>query len=398
MDLTPDFRLFCLALQGSQRSDDVEALRQALEVAPNWEAILEGARRHAVAPLILAGLKACDSPEVPAQVITELRRQTLYGAQRSLAQVAQIRRLCRAFAEAHIRVLVFKGVALSVQLYGDICKRGAAVDIDLLVDPHQLSSADRVLVQAGFRQASPAQTPRQCAAYLRLVHHIGYHHVSTGLMVELHHRLTDNPNLLGLKFETLWSDCEEVQLGNFSIPTLSRRHLPLYLCVHGGGHAWERLRWLVDFAKALQEPATMEATLQAAEIEALNPALWHALILAHDWLALPVDEHRLATARACAQVKRLDRLLAHLYAGEAWHETPRWGSWKWQLRHAIWRSAYKRSLKRDWRYWTSQICRQWLWCPADWEIIRLPDTFFWLYPAMRPMGWLVRRLRARHVH
>jgi hypothetical protein len=29
--------------------------------------------------------------------------------------------------------------------------------------------------------------------------------------------------------------------------------------------------------------------------------------------------------------------------------------------------------------------------PPDWEVIRLPDSMFWLYPLLRPLGWILRR-------
>jgi hypothetical protein len=29
--------------------------------------------------------------------------------------------------------------------------------------------------------------------------------------------------------------------------------------------------------------------------------------------------------------------------------------------------------------------------PADWEALRLPDRLFWLFPLMRPVGWVLRR-------
>ena len=34
--------------------------------------------------------------------------------------------------------------------------------------------------------------------------------------------------------------------------------------------------------------------------------------------------------------------------------------------------------------------REWF-TPADWNTVRLPDALFWLYPLLRPVGWLVRR-------
>ena len=50
------------------------------------------------------------------------------------------------------------------------------------------------------------------------------------------------------------------------------------------------------------------------------------------------------------------------------------------------------ALKAEWRYWRHQALREFI-TPADWHAVRLPDRLFWLFPLVRPIGWLVRRRR-----
>ena len=152
-------------------------------------------------------------------------------------------------------------MALSAQLYGDASLRGAR-DIDLLVDPDRMAQADVVLIEAGYRRAVGALSPRQSAAYRRWIKEFQYIHVASGASVELHHRLCDNPHLLAWDFDTLWGERDEVRVGETVLTTLPRRRLALYLCVHGAGHAWERLRWLVDLAVLLREPGSVDAAVE----------------------------------------------------------------------------------------------------------------------------------------
>jgi hypothetical protein len=217
-------------------------------------------------------------------------------------------------------------------------------------------------------------------------------HAISGSRLEPHERLTDNANLLLSDFAALWRERDTVHLGGTPVPTLARHRLPLYLAVHGAGHAWERLRWLLDLAAALREPGAIDAALTAADEGGLGAAMRHALMLAHDWLGLPVGDTALAQTRASAGVRRLDRILAHLYAGEAWHRTPVRKSWRGFARYSIWQRLYRLSLKPGMRYWTSQARREWFW-PNDWDTVRLPDTLIFLYPVIRPVGWLLRRWR-----
>ena len=391
MHVTPEFRLFCLAARRPQRPEDIAALRAVAGASPNWAAVLEGARRHRLAPLVLGGLESCGSADLPAGVIEELRRQTLAAVQRSLAQIAELTRLSRLFAAGGIRFLTLKGVVLSAQLDGKGGQRGAR-DIDLLIDPAQLAAAEAVLARAGYHSAEQGLSPRQDAAYRRWFKDLQFVHPGSGIPIELHHRLTDDPAMIPCDFAALWQDREEVCLGGTVFATLPRRHLALYLCTHGAGHGWERLRWLVDLAMALEAPGSVDAALQAADQAGLDAAMLHAVTLAHDWLGLPVAEQHLARARTARRVADLDRILAHLYAGEAWHQMPRRGSLAALRRYSLWQRLYRLSLKRGWTYRGRQALREFL-SPADWDTVRLPDSLFWAYPLVRPVGWLMRRAR-----
>ena len=385
MELGPEFRLFCLALRRPQSADDFAEMRRFAAGLVHWDVIVAGARRHRVASLVLAGLRACDPPHLPAGVLDELNRVSLANARRSLVQAAEIGRLCQIFADAAIPILALKGEALSVQLYGEIGWRTAR-DIDLLVDPNQFGQAQDVLIEAGYRRRSKARSPRQETAYLRLIKEVEFMHAATGGLVELHHRLTANPYLLPVDFAELWKEREEVQLGDRCIATLPRHRLPLYLCAHGADHAWARLQWLVDFAAAVQQSQGVEPMIEAANAVELKRVLLHALALSHESLGLTVEKRWLVAHRISAPGRRLDWLLARQYAAADWHDAAP----KRALRYAFWERLYRLSLKPNWRYRATQLQQDWF-CPADWDSVPLPEVLTWLYPFVRPWGWLLRR-------
>jgi putative nucleotidyltransferase-like protein len=390
MDLGPEFRLFCLALRQPPTPDDLQKMRRLAAGVRQWNVIVRGARRHRVASLVLAGLQACDAPDLPPEVLAGVRRLSVARAQGSLAHVAEVGRLCRLFAAAGVRVLVLKGVALSAQLYGEPGRRDAR-DIDLLVDPDLVGQAQTVLAQAGYTQRQNLPSPRRQAAYFRWVKDIQFVHDVTGRLVELHCRLTDNPNLLPSDFTALWNEREELRLGDGAIATLARHRLPLYLCLHGGDHGWARLRWLVDFAAALPRSQDMNAAVAAADACGLRWSFLHALLLAHAWLGLPVEDRLLAVCRNSAQIRRREWLIGRLYSPTDWYGPAPKGSWKRLLRYSLWERLYRFSLKSDWRYRTSQLQREWF-SAADRDAVPLPEALSWLYPLVRPWGWLVRRL------
>lgn len=384
MNLGPEFRLFCLALRRPRRADDMAEMRRLAAAGLRCDTLVRGARRHRVAAILLQGLQACGTPHLPDDVATRLRKLGMANARRSLAQIAELRRLTQLFAAAGIRVLVLKGAALAAQLYGD---PGARVvrDIDLLVDPDQFACAQDVLAAAGYRQRPDLRSPRQYAAYLRSIKDLEYVHAATGSLVELHHRLLANPNLLSVPFAVLWDEREELELSGGVVATLSRRRLPLYLCAHGADHGWARVHWLMDFAAAMRQAdgANVVADANAA---GLGPALRHALTLARDWLGLPVDAGASAAAADIARVRHLQFAFRRLYTAANWHDaTP-----KRALVYAVWERLYRFLLKPDWRYRADQLRADWF-CPADWQAVPLPERLFWLYPLVRPWGWLMRR-------
>jgi hypothetical protein len=113
MRMSAEFEVFCLALRRPQNSDVIGELRRMLAAELDWDHILDGARRHRVASLLLSGLQGSGAPHLPQRVVSELRQQALSAAKESLAQMAEIGRLAPMFARAGIRVLGLKGVVLS---------------------------------------------------------------------------------------------------------------------------------------------------------------------------------------------------------------------------------------------------------------------------------------------
>jgi Uncharacterised nucleotidyltransferase len=210
--------------------------------------------------------------------------------------------------------------------------------------------------------------------------------------VELHHRLTDNENLLNCDFPALLGSCDEILLAGVPVATLSSPTLPVYLCVHGASHGWQRLIWLADFAAALRGPSEIKAALAQAENFGLRPLMLHGLALSYAWLGTAVPQEYLQAARATRQGRALDRVLAVLFSRSFLRGAPRTRAQRWRN---IWLlRLYTYLAKLDRRYWRRQVSRD-LISPADWDMVQLPDRLFWLYPLLRPFGWLFRRPHQR---
>jgi hypothetical protein len=389
-EVAPEFHLLCLTLRRSADPENLEAIRRTIAAGPVWPDVINAARRHRVASLVLARLQAC-GPEVPAAVLAVLRQQVMRDTQRSLAHLAEVRRLSRILEGAGIPVLALKGVVLSKQFYDDVTLR-AARDLDLLVDPAQYEAAAEVILASGYLPFRDAHSVLVKQDGRRWIKDLEFTHAKTGVFLELHHRLTHNPELLSCDFSMLWSDRTEVSLSGATIATLPRRFLPLYLCTHGALHGWNRLIWLVDLEAALRAPGVADEALLEAQQTGLGPLMLHAMSLAHRWLGMPVAPHDLRLASATRQGMRLNRILARLFGGKAWCRIPPVDTWQGWWRNPGWLRLYRWSLKSGWRYWRSELIQE-LVSPADFDAVRLPRWLFWIYPLYRPFGSLLRRYR-----
>jgi hypothetical protein len=386
----PEFSLLCLAARPAM-DENLEALRRAIVPTINWSAVIEGARRNRVTSLVLDSLQRCGSSQIPPDVLGKLHRHIVESVARCLAQISDLERLCTALDAANVRFLIVKGIPLSVQLYDDPCRR-TADDIDVLVPPDQFWRADAALLQSGYRHETKPPSAARLASYQQWVKHVRYINEPSQNVVELHHRLTGNPYLLEWPFDEVWRDRSIVRVGGTEVATLPSAKLPLYLLAHGANHGWERLRWLVDLTVALQGPDGAENLLSEAERIGLGPATLQALLLAHKRLGFPLAARCLDQARRSGQVKLLDFCLRHFLGATMWRRRPRMKSWEWLWRFSIWFFLYGLLLKADWRYRAHHLAAIWTY-PPDWNIVRLPAGLFWLYPLIRPFGWMMRRLQ-----
>ena len=379
--LAPEFRLLCRAASCA----GVEAMVEACAEVADWQAVWSGARRHRVASALYSALAPAAPGTVPVAIMERLQRHVIVDAVLCKHLARELAHLALSFEARGIRVLALKGIALSLTLYDTLGERGGG-DIDLLVAPADLIHADALLRSEGYERQGARFLKRGTSPYLRRIKEITYRHPARRTVVELHQRLTENPHLLAWDHGDLWLRRDSVVVEGCHVATLPKSELPIYLAIHGASHCWERLRWLGDLADLLRAQADASHVLKEAEAMGLGRPVREAIGLCHHWLALPVE------ARLLPDPQDLTPFLRHVFAGRRWNISPRPGSLEWLRRASFWGRLYRLSLRRSPRYRLWEMTAILVW-PPDWEVIRLPDALFWLYPLFRPVGWLLRRWR-----
>lgn len=353
----------------------------------DWKRVARGLERHGLTRLIPQMLAAPGL--VPAGEAAALRKLQQDQAAAALAQVAETIRICALLDQAGVRFLLIKGLALSVQLYGQPGVR-ASKDIDLLVEPGAGPRVDAVLRSLDYARPGEDRAKDDLPGYV--AKEIGYLNRARGMMVEVHARLTDNAHLYAVDFEDLWASRETVTIAGRPLPTMARERLATYLCVHGARHCWARLMWLVDIVPLTRTPEEIDAALTDARARGLEPVLLHALWMLHAWFGHDVPVGVLDRARASGPVRILNRLVAVFHADRRWDVAAPRHSWRRFFQYSVLGRIASYSMKPDGVYWRRQVSLD-LISPADRTIVALPPRFDWAYAGLRPIGWLIRRVR-----
>lgn len=384
--LPAEYRTLCLALRNRDAAHEA-ALESAMDDIGDWSGFLSAAVNNHVVPLLAHGLGRKHMARMPTEVRDKLEEWRDRQSRKCLSQTAELIRLTGLFAKEGIRVLAVKGVALSQLLHGNLARRGFG-DMDLLVDPAQMWKAHDLVLAAGYGNGG-AKLPLlwQRSDAQPFIRDLPYRH-SGGHLLELHQRLTDDPDFFPLDFETLWADRQEIPGWGGSVHTMSQRHLALYLCVHGAAHGWQRLCWLVDMATLLQSPEIAALALFDAEAMELRQPMVDVLCLCDALLGVRPVPGILSDIRGQAWVVRYCRWFIE---NGAWAESCPDRSLAWYRREIRLR-WYRYRAKGRWRSVWSQF-RADISYPVDWSLFRLPRGLRGLYPFLRPLGFLIRWIK-----
>ncbi len=268
----------------------------------DWSRFVELVRFHRIQGLARSAL-AVGTP--PDEALDELFADSRTIAAANLKAAAHCALLHEALRAAGIDVLFIKGLTLSALAYGDAFLKMSS-DIDILVDPENVGPAAAVLRRTGHRLV----VPREDADVIRwhgTSKESSWLHAKSGLYVELHSALVDNPRLIpGIGMS---SPRQEVPIGGVgTLPTLATDELVAYLFVHGASTAWFRLKWIADISALLHRrgPAEAERLYRFARNRRAGRAPAQALLLAGRLFALPLPPG----VQDDIERDRLNRLLA----------------------------------------------------------------------------------------
>jgi len=373
-------------------SGDTVKAQNLLHQPVNWDILLQLAVHHRVYPLVYKTLSRLNNPAVPDHVLGLLRQKYRENAMQAISMTGETIRIVKRLENHGICAVVLKGTPLSWRLYGDITIRPSR-DIDILVSTDELKKTIGILENEGYRRIYTEHilTPRQLQIISKKAvnhsNHFVYQHNEKKIYLEIHWKLGNHVHALPLP---TGRNIKRIEVAGILLPVLSDEELLLYLILHGAGHGWYRLRWLIDIAMFTQQgDVDWEKTEYLARSFGIQSFLYQYLIMTNQILAMPVPPNLLSIATHDRTASRLARMAMNLCLSAA----------DFQIRGAngqytnYWPNIYQFNVLTGWKNRFNYILK--LFAPAvdDILLISLPDRLYALYYVIRPLTFIGRRLR-----
>lgn len=387
---TESDRAFALTAACCRWPFDIEAVRTTAADVIDWRLFAKTARRHRVIGLVHQAAQRTGLP-LPAGIADRLAEEARQIAREGLAHAQECVRLQRLYDRAGIPVRFLKGVALAQAAYGTVTMKHAR-DIDLLVPPAHVRAALELLLQDGYslRQPGSMMTPAQVRALVVYGSQAELDRDDGKTRLELHWRLSVNARLPH-GIDPFAEAATTALPGVGGLNVLTPHDEFIYLCVHGAGHAWSRLKWLADLnARLCAFDADRIASLcHSAHAHGAGLCAGQALLLCDRLLGRELPDELRAALNADARIGRLLTL-----AERRMRAADPAGATGWHAARTFRNVIDPFRLGRGPRFLAAQM-RQVLIGPGDPIRLPLPRSLLFLYPLMRIPFWLWRQLRRR---
>jgi len=273
----------------------------------DWSRFLSVVERHRIAGLAWHALRELNLP-MPEETREALASKSASIAAQGLQAAVQSAEISSALDRAGIRHLFVKGLLVGALAYpSPFIKQ--SWDVDLLVGEEAIEESAALLRTLGFELIFPSigtDWPR-LASWHRVQKDSAWRHERSGLVVELHSRLADNPLLIPDVDVT--SPTRMVTLADgIALPTLEWPEMFAHLCVHGASSAWFRLKWIADLAALVSRSTEpLESLFDRSQHLGSGRSAAQGLLLAHRLFDLQLPGRLLRCLKSDRAAIRLER-------------------------------------------------------------------------------------------
>lgn len=369
------FVLGCIA---DPESPAAAAARALAAGQLDWDELRRIADYHGVIPMLWRFVSR-NEDAIPGPFLEAVRADFFGNALRILALTRELAGIVRAFDRAGIPLIALKGPALAVDAYGDTAKRQFG-DLDLLIHRADLAGAAEILVAEGYFPR--AFEPRSRGAEFFLSYEDQFISNANRGPVDLHWRLSPDYFPFSPDEDSLWSAAQNLEIQGTTIRTLATADHLLFVIAHATKHGWPTLGQVCDVAAIVRSHPELDWQAVACQARRYRceRMLMLGLKLASDLIQTRIGGESLARSDCDARVGAL----AQSIKARMFEQTGEPSAFFHEL-IVPFRSI--ESMPDRVRYLTGLALKPTV---VDWEFMRLPRHFYWIYYAIRPLRLMIQ--------
>jgi hypothetical protein len=296
---------------------------------------------------------------------------------RTLEIAEELARTAQALRDDGIPFALFKGAALSIQLYGRLAAREYA-DLDLIVPKADAARAETVLLERGY-QAAFAE-PRFRRFFQGHQGQTAFQRAGGTVDIDLHWTFSGSFLPFPLREDEIWGRLVTVPVGGIDVPTLSPADTVLLLAGHGTKEGWRSLMWLRDFAVAVDRWQALDwADIhRCARRNGCGDSVLLGCALAEQVLETPVPAALADAVATNERVEGLSKALAERLRGS-----------RHRKRHLDDLALCDRRIDR----WRAGLGFALAPTPGDFDALPLPRALWPAYYVLRPVRLVSKAMR-----
>lgn len=340
----------------------------------NWDKLRTLAINHGVLPIVYKYLKKIKKGIVPQDELARFKSVYLQIIKFNLIQSNNLLKVLKLLEEKNINVIPFKGPVLSLQVYGDFCFR-ISEDLDILIEPEDLSSIYDSMESAGYRSSFPLSGKKK-----KIWKKDGRDFVFSGSksFFDFHLRLTQGHSSFGISRDEMREDNFVTIMGH-KIRTLSPENTILAMCIHYTKERWNSIKMISDLSYFLyshSEPDWDKLIQRAKKMGVLKMVLTGFSLLKELMDEKFPEKVEKKISKYPTVKKQSEKYIKALFSGKSKEET---FSRITSIANSL--DSPQHSLRFIFYFLLSPT-------PEDFRVINLPEFLYPFYYLLRPLRLL----------
>ncbi len=229
-------------------SQDYKLIEEKISLIKNWDDFISLSYSHGVFPLVYQVLKKHED-KIPLNIFAFMKQTYMNLVKTNMLMTSELIKVSKLLEENGIKTISFKGPVLSAMAYGDVISR-QYVDLDILVDDDRLLDSIEILKNNEYSLEDDFKL--DLLKKNRSIFHDVTLRKNNIVNIELHWRLFSDEYMTGISDLNIKENLRPFEYQNQTLNVFDNEIQILYLSIHGAKHNWERIEWLVDIVRFIE--------------------------------------------------------------------------------------------------------------------------------------------------